>query len=138
MRNKIIGVVFCISGFAIFTINLMSFARSFDFLMSEPMMMLMSMLVMLLGLLMMCIGYFQLNGSMDLAKELTESKVDFKTREEHRSYLIKLYRAEKEKGVGNFMLSVLDEAIRKLRMGVNPSKVEDWVVNCEKLWRAFP
>jgi hypothetical protein len=57
------------------------------------------------------------------------------TIEEHRKELIKLYTNQLEEA-GKFMKVVLEEAIRKLCNcpNLNPTKVEDWVVNLEKSW----
>ena len=53
----------------------------------------------------------------------------------HKDGLIKLYREQRcyEKSI--FMRLVLDDALLKLRNDVDPKKVEDWVVDLEKLWR---
>jgi hypothetical protein len=57
------------------------------------------------------------------------------TPEEHRKALIKLYTDQAQEA-GSFMTLVLNEAIRKLCNcpDLNPTKVEDWVVNLEKSW----
>jgi len=38
---------------------------------------------------------------------------------------------------GGFYLVLFTNAVHKLKNGVDPKKVEDWVVKMEKLWRTF-
>ena len=52
----------------------------------------------------------------------------------HKDGLIKLYN-DQLYGSTEFMKLVLNDAINKLNNDVEPTKVEDWVVNIEKLWR---
>ena len=59
--------------------------------------------------------------------------------DQHRDALIKIYSAEQGKATpGGFYEVFFKEAIRKLKSGVDPEAVEDWVVNVEKAWRTFP
>jgi hypothetical protein len=52
--------------------------------------------------------------------------------------LIKIYSAEVYKAEpGGFYQVLFKNAIHKLKNGVDPKKVEGWVVEMEKLWRKF-
>ena len=53
----------------------------------------------------------------------------------HKIGLTNLYLNQISENKSDFMDIVLREALRKLTSGVDPSKVEDWVVNLEKMWR---
>ena len=56
--------------------------------------------------------------------------------EGHRDKLIKLYKNQLEGEPLEFMQLVLKEAIRKLKESdIAPNRVEDWVVDLEKMWR---
>ena len=55
------------------------------------------------------------------------------TLEEHKNGLIDLYKSQKRYG-RPFTNMMLNEAIRKLNAGVDPKKVENWVVTVEKAW----
>jgi hypothetical protein len=60
------------------------------------------------------------------------------TTQEHTDSLLRLYIEQLEsESEGEFMVLVLHRAIRKLRGGVKPKKVENWVVTMEKNWRKF-
>jgi hypothetical protein len=52
----------------------------------------------------------------------------------HREGLIKMYNSQLE-GEGKFMTSVLQLALRELKRGVKPRKVEDFVVKMEKIFK---
>jgi hypothetical protein len=52
----------------------------------------------------------------------------------YRDGLIKLYEEQCDWG-DTFMYEVLQKAIGELQSGKNPTKVEDWVVEMEKLFR---
>ena len=55
---------------------------------------------------------------------------------EHRDYLIEMYRGiALDKSATRFEKLLYENAINKLNYGCVPRKVEDWVVDCEKLWR---
>jgi hypothetical protein len=61
------------------------------------------------------------------------------TKEEHRNGLVIMYADEVNFSMpGSFKQVLFKEALRKLGAGVDPKKVEDWVVNIEKAWRTFP
>jgi len=54
-------------------------------------------------------------------------------KETHKIGLIDLYENQKD-GSAEFMKLVLDSAIHKLKNGIKPKKVEDWVIGIEKIW----
>ena len=55
------------------------------------------------------------------------------TKEERRKGLIDLYYDQLEnKNDTTFMKAVLNEAIRRLELGSDPKKVENWVVERDK------
>jgi len=58
-----------------------------------------------------------------------------KTKMQHKIGLINLYIDQVNDEPSSFMKMVLREAIRKLGDGVDPHKVENWVVKLEKTWR---
>jgi hypothetical protein len=54
---------------------------------------------------------------------------------EWRNGLLDLYQSQIN-GADEFMTAVLKESIRKLKeTDIHPSKIEDWVVNLEIMWR---
>jgi hypothetical protein len=60
------------------------------------------------------------------------------TVEEHRNGLVIMYADEVNFSMpGSFKQILFKEALRKLSVGVEPKKVEDWVVRLEKDWRTF-
>lgn len=60
------------------------------------------------------------------------------SKEEHRQGLINLYYDQLEnKQDTTFMKAVLNEAIRRLELGRDPKKVENWVVQQDKLTLKF-
>jgi hypothetical protein len=57
------------------------------------------------------------------------------TTEEHKNGLIMMYNDALSSSMpGGFKKVLFKEALRKLDAGVEPKKVEDWVVNLEKSW----
>lgn len=60
-----------------------------------------------------------------------------KVKMQHKIGLINLYTDQINQEESPFMVIVLKEAIRKLGDGVDPHKVENWVVKLEKIWRQF-
>lgn len=135
MKNKIIGIVWGILGLAVVIINVTSFIENYDFLKREPMMKFGSIMIILIGILMLFVSFCQLTGLTNIAKEYEPlSQIESKR---HANKLIDMYRAEMEQGIGSFMMAVLENAIHKLQHGVDPRKVENWVVKCEKLFREF-
>jgi len=52
----------------------------------------------------------------------------------HKVGLLNIYISQME-DESDFMKIVLKDAIRKLTNGIDPIKVEDWVINLEKQWR---
>jgi hypothetical protein len=58
-----------------------------------------------------------------------------KVKMQHKIGLINLYSDQINQEESQFMVIVLKEAIQKLGNGVDPHKVENWVVKLEKIWR---
>lgn len=57
---------------------------------------------------------------------------------EHKAGLIKMYQTFiAESQPQGFMFILFDNAIHKLKNEVEPKKVEQWVVDMEKLWKKF-
>lgn len=61
-----------------------------------------------------------------------------KKKMEHKIGLINLYLEQLKEEEFDFMKIVLKEAVRKLGDGVDPHKIENWVIKLEKIWRSFP
>lgn len=60
------------------------------------------------------------------------------TKTEHKEGLVKMYQTYKSDSQPNgFMFVLFDNAIHKLENGIEPKKVEQWVVDMEKLWKKF-
>lgn len=60
--------------------------------------------------------------------------------EEHKEFLITMYEGLRydwgQRGYKNgYYWNLYDEALNKLTRGVDPSRVDKWVVNNEKAWR---
>jgi len=58
-----------------------------------------------------------------------------KVKMQHKIDLLNLYIEQVKEEPSQFMVIVLREAIRKLGAGVDPQKVENWVVKLETTWR---
>jgi len=58
-----------------------------------------------------------------------------KVKMQHKIDLLNLYIEQVKEESSQFMVIVLREAIRKLGDGVDPQKVENWVVKLETTWR---
>jgi len=59
-----------------------------------------------------------------------------KAKMQHKIGLINLYIEQAKEETSPFMVIVLRAAIHKLGAGVDPHKVENWVVKLEKTWRS--
>lgn len=60
------------------------------------------------------------------------------TKKEHKEGLIQMYETSKAESQPNgFMSNLFENAIHKLNNEVEPKKVEQWVVDMEKLWNKF-
>ena len=57
------------------------------------------------------------------------------TVDQWRENLIKMYMDGIVKANSIFTVEVLNHAIRQLKAGVHPKKIEKWVTDLEKLWR---
>ena len=59
-----------------------------------------------------------------------------KNSEEHKTFLIEMYHGIKMDVTSTrFEKLVFENAVNKLKNGIKPTSVEDWVVKVEKLWR---
>ena len=57
-----------------------------------------------------------------------------KMKMQHKIGLLNMYIEQAKEETSPFMVIVLREAITKLGDGVDPHKVENWVVKLEKTW----
>jgi len=60
------------------------------------------------------------------------------TEQEHREGLIKIYESFLNDEPTKFQKMVFKRALKALKHGLDPQKIEDWVVKIENLWLYHP